>query len=94
MIGLLNACLALFVMTASPSLAGNADDTFIAQMQRKPYDRGNCFHLVGCRGDSIGNMWVDTPQRCRTLGGKSWMDGLGQCLSIDPFGRFVKLRPE
>ncbi|MGL4209372.1 MAG: hypothetical protein ACRCTY_08290 [Candidatus Adiutrix sp.] len=52
--------------------------------QRKPHDLGNCYQWKGCRGDSIGNMWVATPELCARLGGKSWMDTRGQCQNITP----------
>jgi hypothetical protein len=47
--------------------------------QRKPHDIGNCFQWVGCRGDSIGRMWVDSANICKSLGGKSWLDQNGRC---------------
>ncbi|MDR1045420.1 MAG: hypothetical protein LBP33_09940 [Candidatus Adiutrix sp.] len=48
----------------------------------RPYDRGNCFHWPGCRGDSLGNTLIDSPARCATLGGRSWLGGDGRCYSF------------
>jgi hypothetical protein len=54
-------------------------------VQRKPYDRGNCFQWQGCRGDSIGNMWVHAPEFCKALGGRSWLDeDTGRCHNLRP----------
>ena len=54
-------------------------------IQRKPYDRGNCFHWPGCRGESIGAMWVHAPEFCAALGGRSWLDeSTGRCYDLRP----------
>jgi len=52
----------------------------LAQIQA--HERGNCFHWVGCRGDSLGATLVDSPARCATLGGKSWVDADYNCYSF------------
>jgi hypothetical protein len=53
--------------------------------QRKPYDRGNCFHWQGCKGESIGAMWVHAPEFCAAMGGRSWIDeSTGLCYNITP----------
>jgi len=53
--------------------------------QRKPYDRGNCFHWQGCRGESLGAMWIHAPDFCAALGGRSWLDEeTGRCHDIPP----------
>jgi hypothetical protein len=53
--------------------------------KRKPYDRGNCFHWQGCKGESIGAMWVHAPEFCAALGGRSWIDeSTGLCHNIPP----------
>ena len=52
--------------------------------QRKPYDRGNCFHWPGCRGESLGAMWVHAPDFCAALGGRSWLDEAGRCHDLTP----------
>lgn len=54
-----------------------------AQAQRKPHDIGNCFQWVGCRGDSIGRMWVHAPEFCGSMGGRSWMDESLQCHNLE-----------
>ncbi len=59
--------------------------------QRKPYDRGNCFQWKGCRGDSIGAMWVRDPDICKALGGKSWLDGYGRCHSLPDGAQVVTI---
>ncbi|MDR2945831.1 MAG: hypothetical protein LBV79_03690 [Candidatus Adiutrix sp.] len=57
----------------------------MAQMvQRKPYDLGNCYSVIGCKGDSIGMMWVDFPDFCKSMGGRSWMHADGQCYDLPP----------
>jgi len=54
-------------------------------VQRKPYDRGNCFHWPGCRGESIGAMWIHAPEFCAALGGRSWLDeSTGRCHDLPP----------
>ncbi|MDR2935232.1 MAG: hypothetical protein LBV70_05060 [Candidatus Adiutrix sp.] len=54
-------------------------------VQRKPHDRGNCFQWQGCRGDSIGNMWIHAPDFCAALGGRSWLDEeTGRCHNLKP----------
>ena len=51
----------------------------------RPYDRGNCFHWQGCRGESIGAMWIHAPDFCAALGGRSWMDReAGRCHNLPP----------
>ena len=51
----------------------------------RPYDRGNCFHWQGCRGESIGAMWIHAPDFCAALGGRSWMDReTGRCHNLPP----------
>lgn len=50
--------------------------------QRKPHDLGNCFSVKGCLGDSIGMMWVDFPDFCKSMGGRSWMDQYGKCYDL------------
>jgi hypothetical protein len=56
-----------------------------------PFNRGNCFQWKKCLGETIGNMWVDSPEFCGPLGGKSWKSRDGRCIdllevpwSIDP----------
>ena len=57
-------------------------------VQRKPYDRGNCFQWLGCRGDSIGAMWIHAPDFCAALGGRSWLDEeTGRCHNLKPVPR-------
>jgi len=55
---------ALFQLAAGPE----------ALAQRKPHDIGNCFQWAGCKGDSIGRMWVHAPEFCGSIGGRSWLD--------------------
>ncbi len=50
--------------------------------QKRPHDRGNCFQWKGCRGDSLGQMWVHAPEFCAILGGRSWMDQNGRCHNL------------
>jgi hypothetical protein len=50
--------------------------------QTKPRERGNCFQWPGCRGDSIGAMWVTDPDICKSLGGKSWMAPDRKCYNL------------
>ena len=61
---------------------GPAAETLLLLAQRKPHDRGNCFQWKGCRGDSIGMLWVHAADYCKTMGGKSWMDVDGQCYNL------------
>jgi len=57
----------------------------ILLVKRKPYDRGNCFQWQGCRGDSIGNMWIHAPDFCAALGGRSWLnEETGRCHNLKP----------
>lgn len=51
-------------------------------VQLKPHERGNCFQWPNCRGDSIGAMWVDDPDICKALGGKSWMAPDRKCYNL------------
>ena len=50
--------------------------------QLKPHERGNCFAVKGCKGDSIGMLWVHAPEFCATMGGKSWVDQTGKCRNL------------
>ena len=52
--------------------------------QRKAHDLGNCFSVRNCKGDSIGMMWVDFPDYCKSMGGRSWMDQYGKCYDLPP----------
>jgi hypothetical protein len=62
-----------------------AESTGFLYAQRKPYDRGNCFHWQGCRGESIGAMWIHAPEFCAALGGRSWLDeSTGRCYNLPP----------
>ena len=63
----------------------------LALAQRKPYDIGNCYQWKGCRGDSIGNMWMYDPDRCKAMGGKSWMDETGQCHDLPDGAQVVRI---
>jgi hypothetical protein len=47
-----------------------------------PYNRGNCFQWKKCLGETIGNMWVDSPDYCGPLGGKSWKGQDGRCIDL------------
>jgi hypothetical protein len=47
-----------------------------------PYNRGNCFQWKQCLGETIGNMWVDSPDYCGPLGGKSWKGQDGVCIDL------------
>jgi len=93
----LSVCLAVSVYPAGAGGPG-APDAFgllQAQVQRwpgpyarekpRPYDRGNCFHWQGCRGESLGAMWIHAPDFCAALGGRSWMDRYtGRCHNLPP----------
>ncbi len=72
-------------------LAGAATRSPPALAQIQAHERGNCFHVVGCRGDSIGATIIDSPASCATLGGKSWVDPAGNCFSFSsgPQGQFL-----
>ena len=50
--------------------------------QKRPHDWGNCFRVPGCKGDSIGMMWMDFPDYCKSMGGRSWMDQYGKCYNL------------
>jgi len=63
-------------------------DGALQLVQRKPYDRGNCFHWPGCKGESIGAMWIHAPDFCAALGGRSWLDEeTGRCHNLPPVPR-------
>ncbi len=62
--------------------------------QRKPYDLGNCYQWKGCRGDSIGNLWTYDPDRCKAIGGKSWMDESGRCYDLPDGPQVVGIPPD
>jgi hypothetical protein len=47
-----------------------------------PRNIGNCFQWKKCLGETIGNMWVDSPEFCGPLGGKSWKAFDGSCLDL------------
>lgn len=57
-------------------------DVPLLMAQRKSHDLGNCFSVSGCKGDSIGMMWVEFPDYCKTMGGRSWMDRDGKCYDL------------
>lgn len=50
--------------------------------QVKPQERGNCFQWPNCRGDSIGAAWIDDPDACKIMGGKSWMAPDRKCYNL------------
>jgi len=83
----LNLVLAVW-LAAWPGPAPEGGDLLFVQqrkVQRKPYDRGNCYQWQGCKGDSIGNMWIHAPNFCAALGGRSWYnDETGRCRNIPP----------
>lgn len=72
----------VWVFTATPFWQEPLDSGTLLLAQRKPYDRGNCFLHVGCRGESMGATWIDTPASCKALGGKSWMDRKLKCHNL------------
>ena len=47
-----------------------------------PYNIGNCFQYKNCLGESIGNMWFNSPAFCKPAGGKSWKNSLGKCYNL------------
>ncbi|MDR0356207.1 MAG: hypothetical protein LBJ64_10825 [Deltaproteobacteria bacterium] len=58
------------------------DGEILLAARPNPYNRGNCFQWKRCLGESIGNMWVDSPDFCGPLGGKSWKGRDGKCLDL------------
>ncbi|MDR2366661.1 MAG: hypothetical protein LBF58_00905 [Deltaproteobacteria bacterium] len=58
-----------------------APDVLVAA-RPNPYNRGNCFQWKKCLGETIGNMWVDAPEFCGPLGGKSWKGRDGVCRDL------------
>jgi hypothetical protein len=73
---------------ASTALAQQAADQVIADKvillaaRPNPYNRGNCFQWKRCLGETIGNMWIEDPQYCAPLGGKSWKSEEGKCINL------------
>jgi hypothetical protein len=59
-----------------------ANDETLMAARPNPYNRGNCFQWKRCLGETIGNMWVDSPEFCGPLGGKSWKGQDGQCVDL------------
>ncbi|MDR1040947.1 MAG: hypothetical protein LBR80_12455 [Deltaproteobacteria bacterium] len=47
-----------------------------------PYNLGNCYQWKNCLGESIGNMPIDSPEFCKPIGGKSWMNPQGRCFNF------------
>ncbi|MDR2386684.1 MAG: hypothetical protein LBE80_03745, partial [Deltaproteobacteria bacterium] len=60
----------------------DSDYQVLMAARPNPYNRGNCFQWKKCLGETIGNMWVDTPEFCGPLGGKSWKGRDGKCLDL------------
>ncbi|MDR1921591.1 MAG: hypothetical protein LBS31_07615, partial [Candidatus Adiutrix sp.] len=94
-------CLGLAVWLAAapaPTWGPRLEETMVTTSsgptaaRRKPYDRGNCFQAQGCRGDSIGAMWIQAPDFCKAMGGKSWLDQNGRCHDL-PAGLLTDQRP-
>ena len=80
-----------FVLPVEPAGRGwpetaEAPEAGFLCVQRKPYDRGNCFHWPDCRGESLGAMWVHAPEFCAAMGGRSWLDEeTGRCHDLPPY---------
>lgn len=69
-----------------------ADSGAVMLAQRKAYDTGNCFQWKGCKGDSIGAIWMYDPDRCKGMGGKSWSNEYEECYDL-PDGAQVVIIP-
>ncbi|UQZ88287.1 hypothetical protein C4J81_03315 [Deltaproteobacteria bacterium Smac51] len=78
-------------LPTADEMAGLAGRMVLAQ--KKPHDPGNCFHWKGCKGDSIGAMWTFDPDRCKAIGGKSWMDEAGECYNLPDGAQVVTIPP-
>lgn len=74
----------IWLWTTTPFYTEPPNSNTPTLVQRKPHDRGNCFHWTGCRGDSIGATWIQTPDLCKALGGKSWLDNQLKCHNLPP----------
>jgi hypothetical protein len=64
--------------------APTAPDTpeIIIAARPNPYNRGNCFQWKNCLGETMGNMWIEAPNFCGPLGGKSWKGEDGRCINL------------
>lgn len=67
-----------------PDMLGQppGDPLVLMAARPNPYNRGNCFQWKKCLGETIGNMWVDAPEFCGPLGGKSWKGLDGACVDL------------
>ncbi|MDR1314729.1 MAG: hypothetical protein LBQ12_13835 [Deltaproteobacteria bacterium] len=78
------AMLALALAAASP-LPPSEDGgpaAAVPAARPDPRNRGNCYQYKKCLGESIGNMPVESPEYCKPIGGKSWMNGQGRCFDF------------
>ncbi|MDR1487380.1 MAG: hypothetical protein LBT62_05240 [Deltaproteobacteria bacterium] len=67
---------------SKPAPESAADEVVIIAARPNPYNRGNCFQWKKCLGETIGNMWIETPEYCGPLGGKSWKGPDGRCIDL------------
>ncbi|MDR1037203.1 MAG: hypothetical protein LBT40_11755 [Deltaproteobacteria bacterium] len=75
--------LALASPTASPVPPPCGGGPAVAPAARPdPRNRGNCYQYKKCLGESIGNMPIDSPEFCKPIGGKSWMNTQGRCFDF------------
>jgi hypothetical protein len=58
------------------------DNEIYLAARPNPFNRGNCFQWKKCLGETIGNMWIASPEFCGPLGGKSWKGQDGQCIDL------------
>ncbi|MDR1164900.1 MAG: hypothetical protein LBO66_03340 [Deltaproteobacteria bacterium] len=56
--------------------------SFVPAARPNPLNIGNCYQYKNCLGESIGNMWFDSPFFCKPNGGKSWRNNLGRCFNL------------
>jgi hypothetical protein len=57
-------------------------DILLFAARPNPYNIGNCYHYKNCQGESIGNMWINVPDYCKPIGGKSWKNHEGRCFNF------------